>query len=143
MKFEGKKYKEIAKITGYSIHSLRKYFSQKGKWSSEYYEWLQVYKDCYLNHLQNRFIAQSEDSFSAIIELSKNAHSPNLQFQASKYILDQAGFHKHSRSITSQESSEDPTEAIFQRLEEIKLRKQKMKDEYGNDKNIAYERRQE
>jgi len=118
MRLYGYTYLQIAQKTGLSEHTLRHYFSRKGKWYQEYQEWSGKEIEGVQEALHTSFLAHSTDAFWNLVELS-HCNKPSIVLRASQDILDRAGFAKHSRGFETNDPT-DHAEELMQMLEKQK-----------------------
>lgn len=93
LRLEGNSYAQIASLTGWSEFSLRKYFSTKGKWHSEYESWrTAAVKDV---ESETRIRIQKDVAHAvSVIEhaLTLYKTNPSVALRAAEKILDLNGF---------------------------------------------------
>lgn len=120
MKFKGKQYEEISEQTGYSLHTLKKYFSKDGKWHKKYWEW-STEQSSEMMKEANRILKHNaiNASKAVIYCLGYVSTKPRIALKAACAILDRVGITRHSE--TASDSFEmDSAEEMMQTLEQYK-----------------------
>lgn len=117
MKFTGKQYEEISKQTGYSLHTLKKYFSKDGRWHNKYCEWSTEQSSEMVNEAsrilkRNAINAAKVDVYC----LGYLSTKPRIALKAACAILDRVGITKHSETAPAS-FKQDPAEEMMQALE--------------------------
>lgn len=119
MRLEGMTYDAIAKRTGDSEFTLRRYFSPKGKWHEEYTNWRDKELTQIKDQLHAGFLSQAMEAMRVVIA-SMNSDNPSIAFAAARDILDRSGFHKNSDAIIKTTESTDIAEQIIRRYQNKK-----------------------
>ena len=93
LRLEGNSYAKIANMTGWSEFSLRKYFSTKGKWHSEYEFW----KADAIKHIESETRIRIQKDVAHAISVIEHAltlykTNPSVALRAAEKILDLNGF---------------------------------------------------
>lgn len=114
LRVNGLTYEQIAKQTGWSEYSLRKYFSLKGKWHTEYETWSHetiglIEKDTRMRI--KRDLAKAMTVLEYALTLVKT--NPSLALRAAEEILDRGGLCGYERSTDNQNTGEDVAEKIM------------------------------
>lgn len=117
MKFTGNKYEEISKQTGYSLHTLKKYFSKEGRWHKKYWEWSSEQSSEMIKEA-NRILTRNAINAAKVVVscLAYMPTKPRIALKAAWSILDRVGIRKHSE-IASGSFRQDPAEEIMQAVE--------------------------
>lgn len=95
MKFMGKQYEEISKQAGYSLHTLKKYFSKNGKWHKKYWEWSTEQSGEMMKEA-NRILKRNAKNAATVVVhcLGYMSTKPRIALKAAWSILDRIGIGK-------------------------------------------------
>ena len=118
MKFTGKKYEEISEQTGYSLHTLKKYFSKDGKWHKKYWEWNTEQSNEMMKEANRLLTRNAMNAAKVIIYcLGYMSTKPRIALKAACAILDRVGITRHSETVLDS-FKQDPAEEMMQALEQ-------------------------
>lgn len=151
MRFKGHTYEEIAKETEYNIYYLQRCFSKEGEWFEEYQTWAAERVDDFNDQIARAFTAQALESFQQIINLSRGKAfltavddtgkevkiplkvTDRTMLDASKDILDRAGFKPPDRLEVDETPPEDVAERMLKAMEAAKQKKAKKRSTKKNE----------
>jgi hypothetical protein len=123
MKFTGNKYEEISKQTGYSLHTLKKYFSKDGRWYKKYWEWSTEQSNEMIGEA-NRILKRNAKNAATVVVhcLGYMSTKPRIALKAAWSILDRVGIGKQDE-IASDSFKRDPAEEMVRALEQYGAKK--------------------
>lgn len=111
LKFEGKGYKEIAEITGYSVGHLQSRLAPQGRWFEEYEEWRSQQLEIIKEDVEKKGKQNLENALSVLL-LALTGHHRDMgnAIKAAVDILDRFGLKPKQQVEMS--TPEDKAESI-------------------------------
>jgi hypothetical protein len=122
-RYEGKKYEDISKETGYSLNTLYKYFQKNGRWYIPYIEFEKDLNDEVIRVAKEMHRKGAIDATKInLAALSFIKSDPRIALDAAHDILDRAGL-KPAQDITLKDESENVAEEMLTEIEKHEAKK--------------------